>query len=142
MLFGQGADYVETWVPADSRWELHQRDTVCLVETGATLLYRSLPDSLVGIRLDDCPGLAVELAKFSATQSKRKQVEITDSESDSLNPRTPACKRQKHAPTPTQPAPSRHSLRHAAMVTPRPKNTNGASGSSTPQHLTQRSDAW
>ena len=136
MLFGQGADYVETWVPADSQWELHQCDTVCLVETGATLLYRSLPDSLVGIRLDDCPGLAVELAKFSATQSKQKQVEITDSESDSPNPHTPARKRQKHAPTPTQPAPSCHLLRHAAMVTPRPKNTNGALGSSTPQHLT------
>ena len=87
--------YAETWNAKDNRWETHTHETIRTVETGATLLYRLLPDGITGAQLDDCPGLADELLKLGPTKpsaAKRKRVELEDSNSDSPAPQTPICK--------------------------------------------------
>ena len=113
VLFSHGSVYMETWNAKDNQWETHTHETIHTVETGATLLYRLLPDGITGAQLDDCPGLADKLLKLGPTKlsaAKRKRVELEDSNSDLPALQTPIHKQKRgHTTTPTPtPAPSSH----------------------------------
>ena len=104
ILFSHGSVYVETWNVKDNQWESHSWETICIVETGDTLLYHLLPDGIMDTRLEDCPGLADELLKLgkkksASKPSKCKQVEESDLEQalDSPTPCTPICKQYHKA---------------------------------------------
>jgi hypothetical protein len=57
--------HVETYDPQRDRWVCHRLDTIRQVEFGSVLLYRVLPDGILGPRLTlaACPGLAAEIRK-------------------------------------------------------------------------------
>ena len=150
ILFSHGSVYAETWNMKDNRWESHSRETIRIVETGDTLLYRLLPDGIMGTRLEDCPGLADELSKLgekksASKPSKRKRVEESDLEqaSDSPTPCTPIRKKYRkadkhHTHTSTPTITSSRRQRHTIVIrspTQSPASSRTRRVNSTSCHL-------
>jgi len=65
---------VEAYNRFQRRWDCHTLDTVQQVETGETLLFRKLPGGVTGPRLQNCPGLEVELKQLieAGTLSRKR----------------------------------------------------------------------
>lgn len=84
MLFSNLSSVVETWQPLCSDWEIHQTNAVRQVTTDVVLLYRVMPNGIMGDRLQDCPRLDEYIAEQNVSAchagQKRSRVDAVDEE--------------------------------------------------------------